>query len=434
MPKAATKHAPAAASLPAELDRYARLAQGLKRPAAALPASLALGGAFLAALQPVTVHAQQCAAPSQKVIGGIVNGCPDIYLDLDDDGDADFNLFKAIDGGIAMYNLGDVSVSGSVVNGYLYPYNVAAGSPITAGGAFANLETHFLLNGAGNRGHFPANSGGNIAVKLNNHLGFVELTVDGNRCITVGDFGLQADPNIAVTAGDCGSLPVELTRFEARVDQDQVHLSWQTATETNNAGFEIQHAAEPDQRVTRSDVPVVQSSRQRRGAPRKGSQQRAVLSTALRADASPEWQVLGFVAGHGTTSEAQSYTFVTPGLAPGRHRFRLKQVDFDGAFEFSPQVEATVELATAYQLSPAYPNPFGATQATFTLAVKQAQHVEVAAFDVLGRRVAVLFDAVLPANVQHTLTFDGAGLSSGSYVIRADGEHFAAQQLVTLVK
>ncbi len=81
----------------------------------------------------------------------------------------------------------------------------------------------------------------------------------------------------------------------------------------------------------------------------------------------------------------------------------------------------------------AYPNPFG-TYATVALDVPTTQSVEVAVYDVLGRRVAEVFDGVLAPGEERTLTLDGTELPVGSYVIRATGETFEASQSVTLVR
>ena len=105
-------------------------------------------------------------------------------------------------------------------------------------------------------------------------------------------------------------LPVELTSFAATADGGAVVLSWTTASETNNAGFEVEH--------------------------RSGDAAGTAMSSV--------WQRLAFVEGRGTAVEAQTYGFRAEGLAPGTHRFRLKQVDYDGVFEYSPEVEVVVEV------------------------------------------------------------------------------------------
>ena len=92
-----------------------------------------------------------------------------------------------------------------------------------------------------------------------------------------------------------------------------------------------------------------------------------------------------------------------------------------------------VELPGDYDLSAAYPNPFNpSTQ--FELVVKEAQEVKAEVYDMLGRRVAVLHDGRMEANQKQRLRFEARTLASGNYVLRVQGEHFAATQTMMLVK
>ncbi|MEM9999167.1 MAG: T9SS type A sorting domain-containing protein [Bacteroidota bacterium] len=213
----------------------------------------------------------------------------------------------------------------------------------------------------------------------------------------IGAIGnLGGAPDFTMLAGTqattSSALPVELTAFEAQRDGDRVVLTWATSSETNNAGFDIE----------------------------------------LRA-AAGDFQAVGFVAGQGTTTEAQTYRFTTDALDAGTYTFRLRQVDFDGAFEYSPEVELALGVAGTHTLSAAYPNPF-AGQATFSLAVAQAQDVEVSIYDALGRRVATLFDGAMQADQARAFTLDAADLPSGLYVIRAQGTTFSEVRRVTVAR
>lgn len=202
------------------------------------------------------------------------------------------------------------------------------------------------------------------------------------------------------------SLPVELTTFEARADGQTVRLNWQTASETNNAGFEIAQRPLPPE--TASPNP-----------------QHAAKDAA--------WNVLGFVPGAGTTTQPQSYAFHVADLALGTHLFRLRQVDYDGTFAYSPQVEVRLELMDAYQASMVYPNPLQG-EARFELALSQPQHVSIAVYDVIGREVARLFDGALAARTTHRFTLDASRWRSGLYLLRVRGESFASTQPLSLVK
>ncbi|GIV60790.1 MAG: hypothetical protein KatS3mg043_1879 [Rhodothermaceae bacterium] len=193
--------------------------------------------------------------------------------------------------------------------------------------------------------------------------------------------------NGSITLNDA-PLPVELTRLEARVDAGTVVLTWATASEVNNAGFEVQQAG-PDGFVT-----------------------------------------LGFVEGRGTP---QHYVYRVDGLAPGSYRFRLKQIDFDGTFTYSPEVEVSVETTGTYELSPPHPNPFD-TATALTLTVARTQPVRALVFDMTGRRVAVLYEGILEQNRPHQLHVEGRGLPSGTYLLQVQGAAFHTTRLLTLIR
>ncbi len=196
------------------------------------------------------------------------------------------------------------------------------------------------------------------------------------------------------------TLPVELVAFDALVDGDDVVLRWETASELNNAGFFVEMAPHDQFTIDEDDL---------------------------------DYRQLGFVEGNGTTAFAQSYAYRVERLDPGRYAFRLKQIDFDGTFEYHPVVEVLVEVPTTHFLSAAYPNPFN-PQAQFRLSVAQRQYVKVDLYNALGQMVGVLFEGPMDANVTETLTIDGSTLQSGLYLYRATGESFTESRLVLLVK
>ena len=104
-------------------------------------------------------------------------------------------------------------------------------------------------------------------------------------------------------------------------------------------------------------------------------------------------------------SKRNTYRFTTATLAPGTHRFRLRQVDLDGTSEFSPVVELTIP---ALRLS-AYPNP-----ATSAVRITRPEGSTATVYDLLGRTVATL--------APHDEHFDVSALPSGLYLIRAAGQ------------
>lgn len=137
--------------------------------------------------------------------------------------------------------------------------------------------------------------------------------------------------------------------------------------------------------------------------------------------------------GAGTTLEAQTYRHRIQAAVPGMHRFRLRQVDYDGVFEYSPEVEVLVELTDAYRLSPVYPNPVNNT-ATLTLTVQAPQQVVVTLYDVLGREVTRLYQGTVAAHQPLHLTVEGGSWKSGVYFVHVEGETFHASQRLTVAR
>jgi len=190
-------------------------------------------------------------------------------------------------------------------------------------------------------------------------------------------------------------VPVELTSFNANASFGVVDLQWITATETNNQGFEVQRS--------------------------NGS----------------DFETIAFVDGFGTTTETQVYTYSDRSVEVGTYSYRLKQVDFDGTFDYSDVVEVNVPAPSVFALDQNYPNPFNpSTQIAFRLAVDSKVSLKV--FDVLGQEVATLVNTNLVAGA-HTVNFDASALNSGVYLYRIeatgiDGANFIDVKKMILTK
>jgi len=175
-----------------------------------------------------------------------------------------------------------------------------------------------------------------------------------------------------------GSVPVELASFAASVGENDVTLSWMTATELNNKGFYIE-----------------------------------------RRTAEDSWNSLGFVDGHGTTTETQSYIFVDKGLASGIYNYRIMQVDFDGSFKYY-KLNQEIEIVTpiSYALSQNYPNPFNPTT-KIKYSVPVDGFVHIAVFNILGEKVANIVNTTQKSG-NYEFTFDATNLASGMYIYRME--------------
>jgi len=242
------------------------------------------------------------------------------------------------------------------------------------------------------RGSFPAT--GNATLILTDASGdslamFIDLDTDIDGSPTPsGDFDVlgvatqfsgvaQIQPSSKADFKPSGSLPVELVEFRANAIGTDVELVWRTASETDNYGFEIQ-----------------------------------------RKPSSGDFQKVGFVAGHGTTTQTQSYRFVDGKLAIGTYYYRLKQIDRDGSFSFSAVVEAVASIAPeTFVLRQNHPNPFNPVT-TIEFVLGQSQKAQLAVYDVLGHEVALLFDGQVEAGKSYRFEFDGAKQASGVYFYR----------------
>ena len=205
-------------------------------------------------------------------------------------------------------------------------------------------------------------------------------------------------------------IPVELTSFTAISNGMDVQLNWTTATETNNQGFEVQRSP--------SLIP---------------SQREGISQTTLWED----WGPIGFVEGNGTTTETNTYSYTDNNLKSGKYNYRLKQIDFDGSYEYSNVVEVNVITPVVYALEQNYPNPFNpSTTINFRLAVDSKVNLKV--FDVLGQEVATLLNGNLVAG-SHTVNFNASSLNSGVYMYRieangVDGSNFSQARKMVLTK
>jgi parallel beta-helix repeat protein len=171
-------------------------------------------------------------------------------------------------------------------------------------------------------------------------------------CIDAGDPLSPFDPDGTIT--DMGvfsfdqSIPVELVSFTAELNENSVMLKWVTATETNNRGFEIQR--KPD-----------------------------------KAD----WEKVGFVEGHGTTTEPNSYSFEDKNISTGIYLYRLKQIDYNGSFEYSSEVKVEVGSPLEFSLEQNYPNPFNPST-SIQYQVSSISFVSLVVYDILGNEIETL--------------------------------------------
>jgi parallel beta-helix repeat protein len=252
----------------------------------------------------------------------------------------------------------------------------------------------FIDNLQGITNYALYNNTSNTIRAQNNFWGTTDLALIQERIWGAGD--VQNPPTVIFTPFALGdiSLPVELVEFLGRKTHNAILLSWKTASELNNAGFEVQRRSENHR-------------------------------------ASAEWQVLGFIRGRGTTTDMQSYSFLDK-TASGKVQYRLKQIDFDGRFTYSAVIEVDAGTPKEFVLEQNYPNPFNPTT-TFTYQLPVASLVKLEVFDVLGRKVATLVNEAQSAGT-HRVVFNASGFSSGVYFYRLQAGNFSSTQKMMLLK
>lgn len=190
-------------------------------------------------------------------------------------------------------------------------------------------------------------------------------------------------------------LPVELSNFSSLVKKNDVSLLWTTARETNNHGFDIERKS---------------------------------------VDETSVWSKIGFVNGSGTSTQSKTYTFNDNGLIAGGYKYRLKQIDFNGNFEyFNLENEVIVGVPTQYELSQNFPNPFNpSTKINF--AIPNDGKVSLNIYDISGRLVSTLINNEFKSANYYTVEFNGNNLSSGTYFYTLNSGQFKETRKMVLVK
>jgi hypothetical protein len=197
----------------------------------------------------------------------------------------------------------------------------------------------------------------------------------------------------AIVDDTSATVPVELINFTSSIEDNTVKLVWETSSEKNNKEFHIE----------------------------RGS---SSTSHAL------EWKTIGFMNGNGTTTQKQFYSFIDVPTTEGIYSYRIKQVDFDGNFNYSNEIEVNFFNRMNFALLQNYPNPFN-PMTTISYQIPHAGIVTIKVFDALGSEIANLVNEVKQGGV-HEITFDASGLPSGLYLYRmiVDGQTFTKKMML----
>ena len=187
-------------------------------------------------------------------------------------------------------------------------------------------------------------------------------------------------------------LPVELSTFKAVAGEKSINLQWETKTEVNNYGFEIERASEDK-----------------------------------------NWEKIGFIEGSGNSNTSNKYSYTDKNIfGSDKFYYRLKQVDFNGSATYSDEILSNISVKS-YELFQNYPNPFNpATTITFSIVAKNK--VSLIVYNILGQKVAELINKEMEAGI-HKFDFNSKGLASGTYIYRLNVENqFTSTKKMVLLK
>ena len=264
-------------------------------------------------------------------------------------------------------------------------------------GRFSNLKDNLFMAGVP-RTYNSINLGESwdeIMDLRDKSIRYIRLS-EINRGYAVGDNGL------IIRYLDSLITPVELNSFKGSINNsNHILLEWATATETNNKGFEVQRSEIRDQKSGSGDY--------------------------------NGWKRIGFVEGNGTTTQIHIYSFSDLNVIPGIYKYRLKQIDFDGSYNLSKEVEVKVTAPSKFRLEPNYPNPFNPVT-TISFEVPEKTQIELVVYDILGRKIKSLVDNEVRNPGRYEMSFNGNSLGSGVYIYRLVAKNYSMTRKMLLMK
>lgn len=315
-------------------------------------ATLAAVGAM-----PSTVKAQAQVCAGVMVSSRTANSCSDYYLDLNGNGAYDINLFLGYNYTNTSYYLAVDAFNGMIGTPQAGSFTIGAAntsSRITAPNTVGAMYT--------------------IPVELGGQLGFINVTISAGGCPMITAAGVGTATTIPPNPS-CSDLPVELSNFQAVSEANHVLIKWETLSELNNLGFELE-----------------------------------------RSTNGKDFEKIAWIEGNGTTVEAQSYHFKDLKVQRnGLYYYRLKQLDTDGQFEYSEVITVELEDKDVVRVKEIYPNPTSTT-AVLEIESPKAADANIHVYTATGQLLkSIVSDVQVGANI---LSIDVQDLPQGSYFLK----------------
>jgi photosystem II stability/assembly factor-like uncharacterized protein len=240
---------------------------------------------------------------------------------------------------------------------------------------------------SGNGGVFKSTDGGATFVNHN-------LTFSSNKILTY-DYKIMACATGSTNGGvwiytDSLLIPVELSGFTAVANEGNVELNWTTATELNNSGFELQRSVNDE-----------------------------------------GFEKIAFIPGFGTTTEPKAYSYSDENIF-GSLKYRLKQFDFNGDYEYSKIIKVNSLIDLLFELQQNYPNPFNPST-KIKYSVPQSSTVIIRVYDILGNEIETLVNEKKPVG-SYEINWSSENLPSGIYFYRLQAGNFIETKKMLLLK
>lgn len=187
------------------------------------------------------------------------------------------------------------------------------------------------------------------------------------------------------------AVPVELISFNAVLENGNVRLNWYTASEINNAGFKIE-----------------------------------------RSQDGANYEEIFFIGSNGTITNRNVYSYLDESVSSGVYYYRLKQVNFDGSFEYLNVIAVDLGIPEQHLLKQNYPNPFN-PKTIIAFKTPAEGHISLKVYDVLGNEVATLLDEQKPAG-SYDVELNASQLTSGIYFYKLTSDAFNSTRKMILLK
>ncbi len=308
----------------------------------------------------------------------------------------------------------DLAISGSGVQTVIYKnINGSLSGPVWTSNS-TTTSAQELITGDLDRDGYPelavVHFGGGRVEVFKNRSGILDTTptwlyIAGSSATSIAFGDVNGDGALDLAVGTARApvvvflnqnpVPVELTSFTSSVNDDDVQLNWATSTELNNSGFEV----------------------------------------LRRVQNEIEWKSIGFVPGHGTSTEKHTYSFNDENLIGGKYQYRLKQIDFDGTSSYSEIVEVDINLPARFVLEQNYPNPFNPVT-TIGYVLKEKSNAKLILLNAIGEEVTVLLNEEQDKGY-HKVEFNAVNLPSGVYFYQLSatggaGEFMSTKKMLLL--